>query len=388
MKKILIFSTAYYPFVGGAEVAVKEITDRVKDFEFDLITAKMDSKLPNKERIGNVNVFRVGFGSKLDKFLLPILGTRLAWNLNNKNKYSLIWSIMASQASVGASFFKILKKKIPLLLTIQEGDEESHLKRYALGFDSLYKIFIQPWHKMVFRRANFVQVISSDLKERTEKNKVECKIKIVPNGVDIEHFSKKYSEEELNKLKNKLGKKEGDKYIITTSRLVLKNAVDDIICAMKFLPDNVKFLILGDGPDEDKLKELVKKEEVEKRVKFLGRVDHKEMPKYLRVSDIFCRPSLSEGLGNSFLEAMLTGLPTIATPVGGIPDFLQDDVTGFFCEVRNPKSIAEKVKHILNKENTEKIKKIKENAKKLIIEKYNWSIVAKEMNSIFTKLSS
>jgi hypothetical protein len=45
-KKILIFSTAYYPFVGGAEVAVKEITDRTPDIEFHLLTAKMDKKLP------------------------------------------------------------------------------------------------------------------------------------------------------------------------------------------------------------------------------------------------------------------------------------------------------------------------------------------------------
>ena len=50
-KKILIFSTAYYPFVGGAEVAVKEITDRLKDTEFHLLTAKMDKKLPQRKRL-------------------------------------------------------------------------------------------------------------------------------------------------------------------------------------------------------------------------------------------------------------------------------------------------------------------------------------------------
>ncbi|MCG2695311.1 hypothetical protein L6261_04530, partial [Candidatus Parcubacteria bacterium] len=63
MKKILIFSTVYYPFVGGAEVAIKEITDRIGDIEFDMVTLRFDKNLPKFEKIGNVNVYRIGFVS-------------------------------------------------------------------------------------------------------------------------------------------------------------------------------------------------------------------------------------------------------------------------------------------------------------------------------------
>ncbi len=387
MKKVLIFSTAYFPFIGGAEVALKGITDRINDFEFDLITAKIDSKLAKNEKVGNVNVYRVGFGSKLDKFFLPFLGIFLALKINKKNKYNLTWSMMASQASVLASFFKIIKRKVPLLLTIQEGDEEVHLKRYVFGNDFLYKVFIQPWHKLVFKKADFVQVISDDLKKRVKENKVKCPIEVVPNGVDIEYFSKDCSPEEIDKLKKELQKKNNDKFIVTTSRLVLKNAVDDVIRAMKFLPDNIKFLIIGDGPDKDDLEKLAKEEGVEGRIKFLGRIEHFDTLKYLCISDIFCRPSLSEGLGISFLEAMLAGLPTIATPVGGIPDFLQDNVTGFFCKVRDPQSIAEKVKYILDKNNEQVVKEVKHNAKELIKKRYDWKDVTRRMRDIFNKLS-
>ena len=53
-KKILIFSTTYHPFVGGAEVAVKEITDRLGDeYDFDMVTLKFDRNLPDYEKIGN-----------------------------------------------------------------------------------------------------------------------------------------------------------------------------------------------------------------------------------------------------------------------------------------------------------------------------------------------
>ena len=63
MKRILVFSLAYHPFVGGAEIAVKEITDRIGEGEitFDMITLRYDSRLPRVERVGNVMVHRIGF---------------------------------------------------------------------------------------------------------------------------------------------------------------------------------------------------------------------------------------------------------------------------------------------------------------------------------------
>ena len=70
MKKILIFSIAYHPFVGGAEVAIKEITDRLPDFEYYMMTNKFDKTWNNKEKIGNINVIRIGNGKKIDKYLL------------------------------------------------------------------------------------------------------------------------------------------------------------------------------------------------------------------------------------------------------------------------------------------------------------------------------
>ena len=188
--RVLIFSTAYFPFIGGAEVAVKEVTDRINDIEFDIITARMDKNLLNSEKIGNVNIYRVGFGCKLlDKFLLPFLGYLKAKKLYKQASYSIIWSIMASQASIAACFFKIKFPQVKLLLTLQEGDEEEHLRRYVLGIDWLYKLLIRPWYLLVFKRAGAVTVISNYLRDRAIRNGVKCEVKVVPNGVDISKFS-------------------------------------------------------------------------------------------------------------------------------------------------------------------------------------------------------
>lgn len=69
MKKVLIFSLAYYPHVGGAEVAIKEITDRLADIEFHIITMRFSAAEAEIEKVGNVLVHRIGGGSsKLHKF--------------------------------------------------------------------------------------------------------------------------------------------------------------------------------------------------------------------------------------------------------------------------------------------------------------------------------
>jgi len=239
--------------------------------------------------------------------------------------------------------------------------------------------------RRIFTSADFIQAISNYLADWARSMGAKCPIEIVPNGVDLKKFQIPNSKFQINfKLPN-------DKIIITTSRLVKKNAVGDMIEAMQYLPENVKFLILGDGPLESDLKLKIKNLKLENRVFFLGYIDHKEIPKYLHSSDIFIRPSLSEGMGISFIEAMAAGIPVITTPVGGIPDFLCDPSnssgqapTGLFCEVNNPRSIAEKVKMYL--ENNELREKIIANAQKMVLEKYDWNLIVSKMRNIFHKL--
>lgn len=372
--------------VGGAEIAVKEITDRIPDIEFDLITARIDPSLVSVERVGRVNVYRVGYGNKLDKFLLPILGTLKARELIQKGTYDRLWSVMAGQASVACAFTKKLFPQIPLVLTLQEGDEEEYLARYVGGNIFLYWLLIRPWHLMVFKRADHVTVISEYLRKRAEINGIRVPITLVPNGVDVGKFTltdSQFSNEERAQLRAKLGFLDTDTVLVTTSRLVEKNAVDDIIKALVLLPETVKLLIVGTGPLEASLRAVVSGYKLESRVVFQGFVPQLEIPRYLKISDIFVRPSLSEGFGNSFIEAMVSGIPVIATPVGGIVDFVADQSTGLFCLTKDPKSIADKVTILMT---DQKLKDhLVETAKAMVVAKYDWSGIANLMRGVFEK---
>lgn len=371
--KVLIITLAYHPFVGGAEIAVKEITDRLPNIKFDMVTVNLDGKQQDIQRLGNVTVYRLGKG-KLDKYLFPFVGYKKAVSLHQENNYDAVWAIMANQAGIVALKLKQKFPRLKYLLTLQEGD-------------SLKKIWSRTWfmrrgYKKIYQRADKIQVISNYLGSRALKHGYNGSIEIVPNGVDLNLFNQKFDLGLLAELKDQLGITEKDTVIITTSRLVHKNGLNVLISAIRNLP--VKLLILGDGPLSSKLKSLAQEMEVSGKVIFLGHIDYKDMVKYLKISDIFVRPSRSEGLGSSFLEAMAAGLPVIGTKVGGIVDFLQDGETGLFCEVDNPADLAKKIQILIDDQSLRD--KIVNNGLMLVEGKYQWVNLASRMEIIFKSL--
>jgi glycosyltransferase involved in cell wall biosynthesis len=382
-KRILIFSLVYYPnFVGGAEVAIKEITDRLGDeYEFDMVTVRGKGEAAC-EKIGNVTVYRTGLpfvGLTFNKYFFLKAGFWKAVFLNRKNKYDAVWSMMATYNSFAALFFKLFHPKIPFLLTLQEGDPIPHIKRRAKP--------LWPFFTRIFTKADHIQTISHYLADFAHEMKAVCPVTVVPNAVDVAHFSREVTSEEkqevYTRISENIQRKESDVLLITTSRLVKKNAVGDIIESLVHLPTNYKLIICGIGEEKEMLEKLVATHDFINRVYFAGYVSHAEMPAWLQAADVFIRPSLSEGFGNSFIEAMAAQIPVIATPVGGIVDFLKHKETGLFCEVSNPISIAHQVKEITHNQNLRH--QVVATAFEMVRSKYDWNNIASQMKTVFVK---
>ena len=404
VKRILIFSLAYIPYVGGAELAIKEITDRINpgEFSFDMITLRFDCKLLPIEKIGNVTVHRIGFTaanvkvsdralpwqSRLAKLFFPFTSFLKALSLYRQQRYDMVWAMMANQAGFGALFFRFFHPRVPYFLELQDGTPLSDIKRRRPSAALFW-----PLYRAIYRSADLIKAISNFIKDLAREIGYAGRIEVIPNAVDVEKFSAPIPEYECAELKEKYSKKMGDVFLFTASRLVLSRGVEDVIKALSHLPANVKLLIAGDGDDKEKLEAIARKAGVGERVIFAGHVDHKNIPKLLRISDIFVRPSIIEGMGSAFVEAFAAGVPVIATPVGGIPDFLSDpdrdtdmEPTGLFCEVRNPESIARAVRKYID--NPSLTARIVENAKILAAEKYDWNIIARGMREkIFAPLT-
>jgi len=381
-KNLLIFSIAYTPFIGGAEVAIIEITRRIKDVHFTVITPWNDKSLPREEVIEGVKVIRVGVGhSTIDKYILPITGMLKARHLHTKNPFDGVWSMMANTAGLAALFFKWVCK-MPYLLTLQEGGTEKYYWKKTWMWRPLYIA--------IYRQPKLMQVISTFLEDRARRYGYKGDVTLVPNGVDVTRFLVDVPAEKTSSLRTQLELSAEDRVIITTSRIVQKNAIDDLVNGFALLKKRLdmplKLVVLGDGDQRPMVEKIINQHGLNDDVLLLGFVDHAELPTYLAMSDVFIRPSRSEGLGNSFLEAMGAGLPIVGTPVGGIRDFLVDGETGVFCQPDDPESIAVAIERLLT---NEKLRShVIEKGRAMVPETYNWDVIAKTMRGIFDRLWS
>ncbi len=266
--------------------------------------------------------------------------------------------------------------KIPYIITIQSADfSVYHPKANIKPVKWIHK-FIE---RKIFQNAIKCHAVSNYLKEHFIKYGIKDGV-VIPNGVDCEEFkpdaNKRITRKELEL--------DTENLIICISRLEPKNGTEDLIKAANILKEKIndfKTAILGSGSQKKSLEKLTAELGLEKYIVFLGDVPHGAISKYLACADIFIRPSLAEGFGIVFIEAMACEVPVIGTPVGGILDFLKDGVTGIFCEPANPKSIAEKIEILIkSKELRENLIK---NAKQLVMEVYNWDKIVDKIKKIY-----
>jgi glycosyltransferase involved in cell wall biosynthesis len=381
MKKILIFSLAYYPAqVGGAEVAIKEITDRIapSDIEFHMVTLRFNARALADEHIGNVHVHRVGFGGAyLSKILFPLLAAFRARRLNKSEHFDALWAMMTYML-FPLVLARALGLRVPYVLTLQDGDS------YEKVFERWYIRPFTPLLDLGFRKASVVQTISTYLAGWAKKRGYKGAIEVIPNGASLPP-QQEYAPEELEALRTQVGKKAGDVLLISVSRLVHQKAIDVVIQALALLPQNIKLLPVGDGDERPMLEQLVQTLQLGERVTFVGQVERDMTAKYRAIADIFVTPSRTEGLGIAFLSAMAAGLPVIATQEGGLADFIFDskknpdkEPTAWAVDKDNPAQIAEAVKNILN--NPEQTKKVVANAKQMVEQKFNWESISKQMS--------
>lgn len=150
---------------------------------------------------------------------------------------------------------------------------------------------------------------------------------------------------------------DGPVRIATTGRLVEKKGIEYAICAVAQVAQvysNIKFCIIGDGPLKASLQNLIDELEVTSIVKLLGWKNQQEIIDILDTCQIFVAPSVTAKDGNqdapvnTLKEAMAMGLPVISTYHGGIPELVEDGVSGFLTPERDADAIAEKLRYLID----------------------------------------
>ncbi len=207
------------------------------------------------------------------------------------------------------------------------------------------------------------------------------KLHLIENGIDLDRFQKTAPREEMER---RLGLPPGRRWAVIVGRLVPLKGHRFLIEALSLLakdfPD-LGLLIAGAGEEEAALQAETEALGLSDRVVFLGL--RRDIPDLLGLSELLVLPSSREGLPIVLLEALAASLPVVVTPVGGIPEVVEDGKTGFFV-TQEPASIASALRRIL--ESPESSRAMGANARRLIEERYDIRSVARRYENLYRSL--
>ena len=178
----------------------------------------------------------------------------------------------------------------------------------------------------------------------------------VPNAIDITSLSQNKD-------------RRYHKQVIFAGRLSAEKGIDTLIKIGKKLPTDVQLIILGIGPEEQKIKNLAKNW---KNVHYLGYQNKENTISLIRGSDILLQPSLKEGISSTILESMACNTVVIASNVGGNTELIENSINGIIKDPKDSDSFVEQIMILL--ENTE-LRKSLENQALKTVEKYDWNPV-------------
>jgi len=150
--------------------------------------------------------------------------------------------------------------------------------------------------------------------------------------------------------------------------------------------DDISFFIGGYGLHYETMKEIITKNNLGDKIEMVGWIPHKMVNKYLNEMKLLVLPSYSEGLPTIILEAMACGTPVLATPVGAVPDIIEDGETGFLLKSNDPKHIAEKIIELLNK--PELLEKVSINAYNYVRENFSYGKILKSWKRLLQEIDN
>lgn len=209
-------------------------------------------------------------------------------------------------------------------------------------------------------------------------------VRIAP-GIDVEHFHPGSSKELREH--HRIGSRPT---IISVGRLVHRKGQDRLIQALPAIKSKVPgalLVFIGEGPHREELDRLAKEHRVSDDIRFIGRIDYRELPAYLSMGDVFAMPCRSrlaglevEGLGIVYLEASACGLPVIAGDSGGAPDAVIPGETGFVVNGEDIDEISSRAIELLV--NQELQRTFGKRGREWIVEEWNWKIWSEKFNKL------
>ena len=323
---------------GGAERTIVNIVNNMDNSKFEVVLVIGSKSNNDYLNLVNKNIKIIYLQSYRHRQSLLKLSKTI-----RKEKPDLLFSTL-NKNNIILIISKLLAfKRIPTI--VREANNRTQAGRVS-RINKLFTFILYNYF------SDKVISLSKGVKDDLVKNFniKKNKIEVIYNPVDLKN---------INKLKKEkvcaLDLATDEKLIIAVGKLGEQKDYSTLFRAFQVVSNNmkVKLIILGKGPEENKLKALCQDLVIEKKVLFMGFKDNPY--KYIRKADVFVLTSKWEGFGHVIVEAMAVGTPVIATDCNSGPaEIIEDDKYGILVPVKNHETIAEKIIELLKDEKRRK----------------------------------
>ena len=384
--KILMLTWEYPPrIVGGIARVVHDLSKRlIKDGHDVYVVTYKEGNVPYYENDKGVHVYRV------DNYMISpnnFIDWTMQLNFNMISKAAEIinkegkFDVIHAHDWLVAYAAKTLKESygIPLVSTIHATEAGRNS-----GIHNPEQKYVNDTEWMLTYESSEVIVNSKFMKNDLQRlfGLPYEKINVVPNGINTTVYNgleKDYDFRRKYAMDN-------EKIILFMGRLVYEKGVQHLISAMPKILEgyhDAKLIIAGKGGMTDQLKAQVEAMGLGDKVYFTGYLNAKQVSKMYKCADISVFPSTYEPFGIVALEAMLAGVPTVVSDVGGLNEIVEHRVDGMKSYAGNPNSLADSILELLV--NPELCDKITKKAKQKVKNEYNWAKIAQDTYFTYEK---
>lgn len=375
MRKLKIGITCY-PTVGGSGVIATELGKMLAErgHEIHFITSSVPFRLNkiyptvffHEVEVNNYSVFQY---SPYD----IALASKMA-DVIKEEKLDVLHVHYAIPHAVCAVLAREMSGESIGIVTTLHGTDIS-----VLAEDSTLTQAI----KYGIERSDIVTTVSDSLKQETyERIDTTKPIETIYNFVDEAVFKPL----DPGNLKEQFGIRENERVIIHVSNFRKIKNLPDIVDAFLKVRDQMpaKLLLVGDGPERQRIFDKVKKTPYKDDILFLGKQEN--IAELFAISDVKLLLSEKESFGLVLLEAMACGVPGIGTAIGGIPEVIEHGVNGYLVDLGDVEAVAQYAIELLSDE--EKLMQFRENAIRTVKTKFHSETIVKQYEHLYEKLAA
>lgn len=382
MIKITMITDTFLPKMGGAEVAVAELSNALTGLDVDvsIIASQTTSKHNiNSDLSDLVSCIQIHHVKQIR--LLPFLPLAQAI-LKTRFDTDLIHAHFLYPSGFAGLIYKYCLHK-PCIVTMHGKDiQVDRSIGYGMRLDWRLDLII----KFVLKNVDALIAPSKLVAEEAIKAGADpTKVHVIPNGVNISRFNPSIKGEPIRK---RLKIHPGENVVLTISRFHPKKGYTHLVEAIPLVIEEfpeVKFVLCGKGPERQTIVDMVKSLDLSKNVVFAGFVDENEKPMYYAAADVFVIPSILETGPVTILEALASSKPVVASRTGNIAEVVRDKVSGTLVEPTDATQLAQAI--ITYLKDPQLRKSAGQAGREDIVKNYSWKTVSEKTLALYESLT-